>query len=88
VRALRGSPSAEANVYAWAWIDQAAGTIRARSFVPQAGIAEDDATGSAALALCAQLDRSVAVHQGRGSGLLARPGTDARAEVGGLVTLG
>jgi predicted PhzF superfamily epimerase YddE/YHI9 len=75
------------DVYAWAWIDESAGTIRARSFAPGAGIAEDEATGSAALALSARLGRPIAVHQGHGSVLLARPGADGRAEVGGHVVL-
>jgi predicted PhzF superfamily epimerase YddE/YHI9 len=75
------------DLYAWAWIDEAAGTIRARSFVPGAGIAEDEATGSAVLALSAQLQRPIAVHQGHGSVLLARPTDDGRAEVGGDVVL-
>lgn len=88
VRALAPSSAGDANVYAWAWIDEAAGTIRARSFVPEAGIAEDEATGSAALTLCAQLDRPITIHQGHGSVLLCRPiaGGD-RCEVGGLVRL-
>ncbi len=71
----RGAGAAAAgqatNTYAWAWIDEAAGTIRARSFVPEAGIAEDEATGSAALALCAKLGRPIVVHQGHGSVLRA-----------------
>lgn len=75
------------NVYAWSWIDEDAGTIRARSFVPEAGIAEDEATGSAALALCAQLGRAITIHQGRGSVLVCRPGDDGRVEVGGRVVL-
>lgn len=87
VRALNGPPDADANVFAWAWIDEAAGTIRARSFVPGAGIAEDEATGSAALTLAARLDRPITIHQGHGSVLLARPTNDGRAEVGGYVTL-
>lgn len=86
VRAL--SPTEHtANTYAWAWIDEAAGTVRARSFVPAAGIAEDEATGSAALALCAQLDRPLTVHQGHGSVLICRPLADDRVEVGGAVVL-
>jgi predicted PhzF superfamily epimerase YddE/YHI9 len=85
VRALIAPPDAGANVYAWAWIDEAAGTIRARSFVPVAGIIEDEATGSAALALSAQLDRRIAIHQGRGSVLLAGITSHGRAEVGGHV---
>ena len=78
---------AERNVYAWAWIDESAGTIRARSFVPEAGIVEDEATGSAALALCRQLGRAVTIHQGRGSVIEARPLGDDLAEVGGRVAL-
>ena len=86
VRALR--PSAHsANTYAWSWIDEAAGTIRARSFALEAGIAEDEATGSAALALCAQLDRPITIHQGHGSVLLCRPLSGGMAEVGGRVAL-
>jgi predicted PhzF superfamily epimerase YddE/YHI9 len=86
VRALAASAQST-NTYAWAWIDAAAGTIRARSFAPTVGIAEDEATGSAALALCAQLARPIVVHQGRGSVLLCRPLPDGRVEVGGNVTL-
>ena len=86
VRALDGVAGGE-DVYAWAWIDEAAGTIRARSFAPGAGIAEDEATGSAALALSAHLGRQITVHQGHGSVLLARPTGDGWAEVGGRVVL-
>jgi predicted PhzF superfamily epimerase YddE/YHI9 len=76
-----------ANTYAWAWIDETAGTIRARSFVPEAGIAEDEATGSAALGLCSRLDRPLTIHQGNGSVLVCRPLGDGRVEVGGGVAL-
>jgi predicted PhzF superfamily epimerase YddE/YHI9 len=86
VRALAGGPGG-GNTYAWAWIDEAAGTIRARSFVPDAGIAEDEATGSAALALCARLSRPIVVHQGHGSVIRARPAGDDLVEVGGRVAL-
>ncbi len=87
IRALSGPSDPGANVYAWAWIDEAAGTIRARSFVPEGGIAEDEATGSAALTLSARLARPVTIHQGHGSVILAGPTSDGRAEVGGHVTL-
>jgi predicted PhzF superfamily epimerase YddE/YHI9 len=86
VRALSGPPSGAVNVYAWAWIDEEAGTIRARSFLPEAGIVEDEATGSAALVLSSRLKRSITIHQGCGSVLLAQPTTEDRAETGGLVT--
>jgi predicted PhzF superfamily epimerase YddE/YHI9 len=75
VRRLTAPHDGHANVYAWAWIDEAAGTVHARSFVPQAGIAEDEATGSAALTLAGKLERPIAIHQGRGSVLFASPTT-------------
>ena len=87
VRELTGAPEGLGDVYAWAWIDEAAGTVRARSFAPGAGIAEDEATGSAALALSARVGRPLTVHQGRGSVLLTRPLGDGRVEVGGAVAL-
>lgn len=79
-------PSAGPNFYAWAWIDEASGTIRARSFVPEAGIAEDEATGSAALNLAFQLGRRIAIRQGKGSVLHASAGdAEDAAVVGGAV---
>jgi predicted PhzF superfamily epimerase YddE/YHI9 len=86
VRAVTASAQAR-NAYVWSWIDEAAGTIRARSFVPRAGIAEDEATGSAAIGLCARLGRPIAIHQGHGSVLLCQPLEDGRVEVGGAVML-
>ncbi len=86
VRALAGAPGG-GNAYAWAWVDEAAGTIRARAFVPEAGIAEDEATGSAALALCARLERPIVIHQGHGSVIRARPVAGGKVEVGGRVGL-
>lgn len=85
VRRLDGTAQST-NVYAWAWIDEAAGTIRARSFVPEAGIAEDEATGSAAIVLCDRLARALTIHQGHGSVLLCRP-LHGRVEVGGKARL-
>ena len=87
VRSLEEPPNGPDDVYAWAWIDEDAGTIRARSFAPAVGIVEDEATGSAALTLSARLGRDLTVHQGRGSLLVARPLEGGRAEVGGRVTL-
>jgi predicted PhzF superfamily epimerase YddE/YHI9 len=86
VRALAAAAH-ETDVYAWSWIDEAAGTVRARSFVPKVGIAEDEATGSAAIGLCARLGRPLTVHQGHGSVLRCRPLDDGRVEVGGRVAL-
>jgi len=86
IEALGEGPG-EGWVYAWAWDDEEAGRVRARSFVSDAGIAEDEATGSAALALCAQLDRPIQIRQGQGSEIFARPVEDGYVEVGGRVVL-
>ncbi len=72
-------------LYIWAWIDEDAGLIRARCFVPEAGIDEDEATGSAALPLSAQLGRPIEVRQGKGSVIHARPVDGGMVEIGGLV---
>jgi predicted PhzF superfamily epimerase YddE/YHI9 len=87
VRALSGAPAGSEAAYAWAWIDRDAGTIRARCFIEEAGIAEDEATGSAAIVLSARLGRPVTIHQGRGSVLLVNPLGEGRVEVGGEVRL-
>lgn len=72
----------------WAWLDREAGEVRARFFAPAFGIAEDEATGSAALVLVARLGRPITIRQGRGSILYARPAPGpGYAEVGGRVVL-
>lgn len=87
VDALGGSPQKGANVGVWAWIDEAAGRIRERVFVPGVGVAEDEATGSAALRLCAQLGRPIEIRQGTGSLIFARPLEGGMVEIGGRVVL-
>jgi predicted PhzF superfamily epimerase YddE/YHI9 len=73
--------------YCWAWEDEAAGRLRSRAFFPDFGIAEDEATGAAAVVLCSRLDRELEIRQGRGSRLLARPLPDGMIEVGGGAVL-
>ena len=87
VRALDGPPGGSQAAYAWAWIDEDAGTIRARAFILEAGIDEDEATGSAAIVLAARLGRAVTIHQGQGSVLEVTPLDDGLVEVGGGVVL-
>lgn len=87
VRALDGPPRGLEAAYAWSWIDEDAGTVRARCFIREAGIDEDEATGSAAIVLCARLGRPLTIHQGQGSVLLTAPLGDGRVEVGGTVRL-
>jgi len=75
------------DAYNWAWADRDAGLVRARGFYPAHAIDEDEATGSAALALSVQLGREIVVRQGRGSVIDARPLGDGRAEIGGTVAM-
>ncbi|MFE4518150.1 PhzF family phenazine biosynthesis protein [Kitasatospora sp. NPDC056783] len=88
VEALEVPPPGEW-IYAWAWQDEPAGTVRARAFPGRGdGIDEDEATGAAALLLAASLGRALTVTQGRGSRLLAGPRPGGLAEVGGRVVPG
>ena len=59
--------------------------MRSRCLYPAEGIAEDEATGMAAIRLCAEQGRPVEIRQGRGSRLSARPLDRGLVEVGGLV---
>lgn len=85
VDALDGPPPGYGLVGAWAWIDEPRGLIRERVFVPEAGVDEDEATGSAAMLLCAQLGRAIEIRQGRGSVIVAVPLADGRVEMRGRV---
>ena len=85
VDALEGAPGGLGFAYCWAWIDETAGTVRARCFVPAEGIAEDEATGSAALTLSGRLGRSLEVRQGVGSLIHTRFHDASRVEAGGRV---
>ncbi|HST56185.1 MAG TPA: PhzF family phenazine biosynthesis protein [Solirubrobacteraceae bacterium] len=78
-------PPAAGNVQVWAWQDEARGRIRARVFAPEFGIEEDPATGSAAMVLCAALNRPITIDQGPGCRIEARPLRDGWVELGGSV---
>jgi len=71
------------HVVYWSWIE--AGIVRVRCFAPRFGIAEDEATGSAALRLTALLSQAIEIRQGKGSLLFAQPVDANRAAVGGMV---
>ncbi|MGW6686685.1 PhzF family phenazine biosynthesis protein [Streptomyces sp. NPDC054961] len=87
VEALPAPPPGEGWLYAWAWEDEAAGRIRARGFPrrPDGVITEDEATGSAAILLTAELNRALNITQGAGSQILTAPGPDGTIEIGGRV---
>ena len=87
VDALDGPPGGHDLITAWSWIDEAAGVVRARAFLNRIGIAEDEATGSAATKLRAQLGRPIDLRQGRSSRILARPGEGGIVEIGGRSVL-
>lgn len=87
VEALAEGPSGRGMVGVWAWLDEGAGLIRERVFVPDAGVPEDEATGSAAMRLAATLGREIEIRQGKGSVIHARPLADGRVEIGGRVVL-
>ncbi|ATL25230.1 PhzF family phenazine biosynthesis protein [Streptomyces formicae] len=86
VDALPAPPPGEGWLYAWAWQDEAAGTLRARGF-PRRGdaITEDEATGAAAMLLAAELGRDVHIRQGVASEIVARVRDEGWTEVGGRV---
>jgi len=87
VDAVGDAPDAGGAAYCWAWEDEGGGRVRARGLYPALGIAEDEATGAAALVLSASLGRALEIRQGNGSRISARPLADGFVEVGGLTEL-
>jgi predicted PhzF superfamily epimerase YddE/YHI9 len=86
VDALAVPPLGTGWLYAWAWADEASGSVRTRGFPGRGdGIDEDEATGAAAVVLTAELGRALDIRQGMGSQILTRPGPDGTVEVGGRV---
>ena len=80
-------PGGDAMVAVWTWEDEAAGRLRARVFPNGIGIAEDEATGAAALRFGGLLGRDLVIRQGVGSELHVRPASDGTVAVGGRVQL-
>lgn len=87
VEALRRAPEGHDLGCAYAWIDERAGLVRARTFPTRLGIAEDEATGAAAVRLGAELGRDLEIRQGRGSMIEVYPRARGWVEVGGTVVL-
>lgn len=85
---LEGPPGERSLIGVWAWIDERRGVIRERVFAPEVGIAEDEATGSAAVRLAAILGRQLDIYQGvNGSRITAHPRDDGMVEIGGRVEM-
>lgn len=53
--------------YLWTWTDESAGSLRSRMFAANLGVAEDEATGSAAVRITDYLSRDLTITQGKGS---------------------
>lgn len=87
VDALDGPPDDLGHVLVWAWSNEDAGRVRARVFATDMDVAEDEATGSAAMVLTARLGRPITIRQGRGSVISCRPASDGWVDVGGRVRL-
>lgn len=86
VEALPAPPPGDGWLYAWAWLDEAGGVVRARGF-PRRGdsIAEDEATGAAAILLASELKRDLHISQGKGSQLELRVPENGWIDLGGRV---
>ena len=65
----------------------ARGIVRARYFPTEFLIAEDEATGAAAVVMGHALGRPITIRQGVGSEILVRPQPDGTIEIGGRVEL-
>jgi len=87
VDALEGPLDGHDLIGYWSWLDEDAGLIRARVFPVRYGIPEDEATGSAAMLLCALIGREIEIRQGVGSVVHARPAGALTVELGGRVEL-
>lgn len=87
VEELHGPQLGDPGVYAWAWEDAGIGVLRARYFATDIGIAEDEATGAAAVLMGARVGLPLTIRQGRGSVIQVRPGPGGTVEVGGRTAL-
>lgn len=87
VDALPVAPDGLGFVDCWSWIDEDAGIVRCRVFASDVGIAEDEATGAAAVRLADHLGRPLTIHQGMGSVIHARPEASGSVAIGGRVVL-
>lgn len=69
----------------WAWVDEASGLIRARTFATDWEIPEAQGNGSGSLVLAAELNRRIQINHGEGAEIFAKPATGVTADIGGRV---
>ena len=87
VEALDGPPASHDMVGAWAWIDEESGAGALAHTSVRIGIAEDEATGAAAVQLGPAWAAPSTFARGEGSRILAQPRDDGSVEIGGLSVL-
>jgi predicted PhzF superfamily epimerase YddE/YHI9 len=71
--------------YVWAWIDEQQGHLRSRMFAVDLGVAEDEATGSAAMRMTDILSRDLTITQGKGSVIHTWWNPEGWVKIGGRV---
>jgi predicted PhzF superfamily epimerase YddE/YHI9 len=69
----------------WAWINEAKGVVRARTYAGDWDILEPEANGSGAMVLAAKLKRSIEVVHGKGSIIYAKPVGRNMVELAGRI---
>jgi predicted PhzF superfamily epimerase YddE/YHI9 len=57
----------DVNHYLWTWTDREGGVLRSRMFAADLGVAEDEATGAAAVRITDYLSSDLTIVQGKGS---------------------
>ncbi|CDP83125.1 MULTISPECIES: PhzF family phenazine biosynthesis protein [Mycolicibacterium] len=82
---LAADPDDFDDAYLWAWIDEASGTLRSRSFASHLGIPEDEATGAAAVRMTDYLSRDLTIIQGKGSVIETRWNPEGWVRLAGRV---
>lgn len=70
---------------AWAWIDEAKGIIRARTFAADWDIPEAQGNGSGSMVLAAKLGRPIEIKHGEGAVIFAKPALNGCSDIGGRV---
>lgn len=85
VEAAIAAPHGHDHVQIWSFIDEARGVVRARTFAPRFGVAEDEACGSASMVLARNLGEPLTIRHGKGSEIFVRPRDDGEVELGGRV---
>ena len=71
--------------YIWAWTDEKQGNLRSRMFAADLGVAEDEATGAAAVRITDILSRDLTIKQGKGSVIHTWWSPEGWVKVGGRV---